>query len=120
MKNKKGFTLVELIAVITIISLVSLLSFVSLTKLIKEGEKREIESFEISVKNAAQVFIETDKEKLDHIKENGKYEFNFMMLVDKGYISERINNPTGYELKNITIVVIKEIDDSLSYKLVYN
>lgn len=121
MNNEKGFTLVELIAVITLMAIIGLMAFANLTNMMKEGEEREIESFETSVKNAAQIYVETnqDSDAFKGLQINNSFQISASLLVSYEYLDSTINNPTGYDFDNIIIKITKEEDESISYQVCY-
>lgn len=121
MNNEKGFTLVELIAVITLMAIIGLMAFANLTNMMKEGEEREIESFETSVKNAAQLYVETnqDSDAFKNLQATKSFRISASLLVSYEYLDGAISNPTGYEFDNILVQLTKEDDDSISYQVCY-
>lgn len=70
--NKKGFTLIELIATIAILAVIALISFVSITKVL---EKSRIDNCNILVEN-----IKTSAE--EYVSDN-RYNSTFVNKVDK-------------------------------------
>ena len=54
--NKKGFTLVELLAVIVILALIGLLTSTSITKLVKDSKNDLNENQILAIKSAAQIW----------------------------------------------------------------
>ena len=78
--NRKGFTLVELLAVIVILSSISLIVVGSISSsLIKRDEKECFEQMELA-KNAAKIYFSLDK--------NGDTSVTVKELMDAGYFSE--------------------------------
>ena len=70
--NRKGFTLIELIATIAILAVIALISFVSITKVL---EKSRIDNCNILVEN-----IKTSAE--EYVSDN-RYNSTFVNKVDK-------------------------------------
>lgn len=70
--NKKGFTLIELIATIAILAVIALISFVSITKVL---EKSRVDNCNILVEN-----IKTSAE--EYVSDN-RYNSTFVNKVDK-------------------------------------
>ena len=117
--NNKGFTLVELIAIIIIIAIVSLLSFTSLTNMLKDSNDKELSTFEESVKTAAKVYVETNLSDFPGLNTTGTVKLTANTLVEKGYLKPNISNPSGYELTKVQVIVTKESDKTLSYRIEY-
>lgn len=63
MKNKKGFTLVELLSTITIMTVIATMATVNIIKIMDEKEKANDESINNVITSAACVYIELDKNK---------------------------------------------------------
>lgn len=96
MKNKKGFTLIEIIIAITLIVLIG---GVTTTLVIKSNNnKKTLEEITKKVLEAANVFIETEKDELGNyyskgINSGGKgVRIPLNTLVDKGYVKESDSN----------------------------
>ncbi len=116
--TKSGFTLVELIAVIIIISVISLVSFVSMTRTIKNNQIKEIEAFETSLKEAAQVYVETDLTNFPTLDIPGGFvQVTANSLIDKGYFKKDINNPTDCTIANTFVYVLKHSNNTISYSV---
>ena len=71
--NKKGFTLVELLAVITIMSLIMAIAFPAIDNLIENNKRKKYESYEKIISEYAKAFFEdraqTGTLKLNEIKD---------------------------------------------------
>ena len=59
MKNKKGFTLIELIAVIVILGLIMLIVFPSISRLMMSNSKKKYTTYEDLLKEAAEKYART-------------------------------------------------------------
>ena len=59
MKNKKGFTLIELIAVIVILGLIMIMVFPSISRLMMSNSKKKYTTYEDLLKEAAEKFART-------------------------------------------------------------
>lgn len=58
--NKRGFTLVELLAVIIIMSLIMMMSFPSIQGMIKTNNKKKYEAYERSMHEYAKAYYEDE------------------------------------------------------------
>lgn len=66
MKNRRGFTLVELLATITILGIISSIAVVSVTKYLEQAKKSTYADLERTVYNAARNYL------IDHPEELGR------------------------------------------------
>ena len=64
-KNKKGFTLVEMLAAIGILLLITILTYPSFNKLNKKTEEKFDYSIKTIVENAAKIYVDNNKELID-------------------------------------------------------
>ena len=97
--NKKGFTLVELLATIIILGLLALLASTSVTKVIKES-KGDLYTTQIElVKSAAEAW---GAENINKLPDDGECKFlTIKNLQDYGLIDKDITNPkTGERIDN--------------------
>lgn len=89
--NKKGFTLVELLAIITILGLLALLASTSVTKVLKES-KGDLYTTQIKlVESAAEAW---GAENIDKLPDSGECKYlTIKNLQDYGLIDKDITNP---------------------------
>ena len=64
MKNKKAFTLIELLLVITIMAIVSALAIPGIISAVKESRTKEYQEYEQTLKNALEIYNIDYKEDL--------------------------------------------------------
>ena len=69
-KNKKGFTLVEMLAAIGILLLITILTYPSFNKLNKKTEEKFDYSIKTIVENAAKIYVDNNKELIDEYNSN--------------------------------------------------
>ena len=86
MKNKKGFTLVELMAVIIIISLIAILTFPNIINQIKKTKKATTNNINDIVISAAKRYVADNPNDF----EDDGYCLSVDTLVDNDYIKEDI------------------------------
>lgn len=116
MSKNRGFTLVEVIGVIIILSLIMIVAVPSLTRTLKRNEQKKYDTYLDNVKLAAENhFVRT-------ILPSGDieypYEFTLGDLIDNGYITEVITNPSNNNKKlsrDTKISINKEVDGTFSY-----
>ena len=82
--NRKGFTLVELLATITILGIIVTIGGVSISGIIKNTKKKEYEQLVSSIKNAAEVYYQ---EKTYSEGGSGYYRLTLGDLLNGGYVS---------------------------------
>ena len=113
--NKKGFTLIELIAVITLFSIISLLVFGALTGSIKSASVKEMEVYRDNVSRAAQVYVETNLENYT-LDSPGKYiVLKGAKIIEAGYLDKSIKNPSSCSIEEVNVRIYMESDYTLSY-----
>ena len=106
MKNKRGFTLVELIAVMTLLSAIILVSVPVVINTLKNNDNKVYENFEKQVKQAAELYVERNRNlypELDNI--GGSVEIHTSTLINEGYLKHDLENPTTGT--NITDYIVR-------------
>lgn len=88
MKNKKGFTLVELLAVITIMCIILLIAFPSTVKLIEQNNQKKYQYYYELIENAAIAYANTRQDDLGGIEGKGCVEIDLNTLIDTGFIKK--------------------------------
>ena len=86
--NKKGFTLIELIAVVTIIGVVSIMMFPSLNKVLSDNTRSACQNYEKAMVAAAKLYMQKEGWDILEAHGNGNYTINvtFSQLKSYGYI----------------------------------
>lgn len=115
MKNKKGFTLVELLAVVAILIVLALIITPIVDKNIKKSKEKmyliQIENMRLVGKNYF-----TDNIQLRPTVDGNYYHIGINKLVEKGYIENNIKNPkTGKEFEEEIYIQIKNVKGSYVY-----
>ena len=90
MLNKKGFTLVELLAVITILGIISTIAVISIDAMMEEAQVKECEAIATNLKTAVKEFV-SDR-RYDSSFGNPPY-LQIKYLVSNGYFSNNVTNP---------------------------
>ena len=99
--NKKGFTLVELLAVLVLLGLISLLIYPSIRNLMKNNNEKEYNTYKDLMVSYAKSLSINDKNNgfvcLNKLKNNGLKDINSSMECN-GYVIINNNNYTPYLL----------------------
>ena len=97
MKNKKGFTLIELIMVIVVIGIVAMIAIQSVTKRIVDSKERAYNIEVNNIKSAAKKYM-LENQKVDEYHLNTLC-INISTLQNKGYLEKgNIRNPKTDEI----------------------
>ena len=132
MKNKKGFTLIEMITVLVLISLIALITITSVTKLLNNSKEKLYENQMEQIESAARLWgadnmlilpndstsnVVCEYKNIDSCPEDyKKLIIDLKLLQDSGYIGQDIKNPkTNKPITNVTIEIEKT-----GKKLTYN
>ncbi len=105
-KNKKGFTLVELLAVIVILAIIMVIATISVNKTITKTRTQAFEkNMDVAVKNAKRILAidgklttQSLKESLDYDK--NEYDYDVVELPEGGYLMRIISDESG-KFKNV-------------------
>lgn len=116
-KNKKAFTLIEVIGVVTILALMLLLAVPAMTKTLKRNEQKKYDHYIDNLKLATESYV------VDRLKEGvtigDVYYITLGDLIDEEFVQETIKNPEngGTLSRNTQIAVIKNLDGTRDYKV---
>ena len=91
--NKKGFTLVELLATIVIIGIISAIAMVSVDKIIDNSQINECESILLSIKSAAKEYASDKRFEITSKVEFESKPIQVQKLIQEGYLKGPIVNP---------------------------
>lgn len=92
MKNKKGFTLVELLATVTILGIISTLAVISVTEYIKKARDTTYNDHEKSMKGAASNFLIDHSGYIPNVNE--KIVIDVERLIEEKYLTT-LKDPKG-------------------------
>ena len=106
MKNKKGFTLVELLIVIALIAGITALAVSGIKTINKNQKEIQWESVKNEILTAGKQFFNSNKYYLEQLnKENIGY-VSIKTLVEKGYLGKVVNPVTNTRIDGCSIVTI--------------
>ena len=92
MEDKKGFTLVELLAVIVIISLIAGLALSRVVEQSNEYKNTGQTVLNEIVLNAAKQYVRGNESIKQSIKDGTALQISYQDLVDKGYLSDNLKS----------------------------
>lgn len=120
-KNKKGFTLVEMLAAIGILLLITILTYPSFNKLNKKTEEKFDYSIKTIVENAAKIYVDNNKELIDEkiTSNNGKYCLPVATLSSYDYLDTPIKKSDGENLNLKSCVYITKENEYNNIKYIY-
>ena len=97
--NRKGFTLIELIATIALLGIIAGISYVSINKVIEQGIINDCNSLVKSIKMAASEYVSDNRYKRDFVRSvtDNKVIISGDTLTNNNYLSAPIINPFDKE-----------------------
>lgn len=87
--NKKGFTLIELIATIALLAIIALISFVSVNKILDTSKINDCETLVNNLKTSAKEYASDNR----YSKNIDIEQFTALTLVTNNYLTTPIINP---------------------------
>lgn len=94
MKNKKGFTLIELVAVVTLLAAITLVSVPSIVNTLKKNEEKEYKEFETVLKRATELYVERNRSLYPELNNiGGTVDVEAETLINEGYLKQSLKNP---------------------------
>lgn len=96
MKNKKGFTLIELVAVVTLLAAITLVSVPSIVNTLKKNEEKEYKEFETVLKRATELYVERNRSLYPELNNiGGTVDVEAETLINEGYLKQSLKNPNN-------------------------
>ncbi len=112
MKNKKGFTLVEMLAVVTILALATSSSIINIQKISKESKEKRYNDVINEIVMATDVYINNnDALRKSILNNNTKVCTRIYTLQNEGYINSDIINPLTNKLLQANMCVYSMVDE---------
>lgn len=119
MKNKKGFTLVELIGVILVLSILLLITVPAIIELLSNSKNKKLEELSTILELAAETYVEQNRDlfpKLDNI--GAKAFIRVGTLIEKRLVTDNIKGINDESIDNYTIIASTGNDNIITYKYV--
>ena len=114
MKNKKGFTLVELLVVVVILGIITGLSIPLIRNIQSSNEKKEYTTYRNSIEYSAKLYVDSYGEDLFGKRKTGCALIRYKDLVDKGLLKDIPVDKVSCDSGETFVKVVK-IDDKYSY-----
>jgi len=102
MKNKKGFTLVELLGAIVILALLSLIAIPAVTNVVKSNKQKLYDAQLEGIRSSAKAW---SSDNINLLPENGCIVVYLDQLKAAGFVENDIKNPKNGELLENNIYV---------------
>lgn len=93
--NKRGLTLIELLAAVTILGIISVIAVISISEMIKQANIEECNAVVTSLKNATKEYV-SDKRYVENM--SSLQNIDVVSLINGGYFSKKITNPFTKEI----------------------
>lgn len=116
--NKKGFTMVELLAVMAILVLIALFAVPSIISITKQSESND--DLYDTIYMAAETYIYNNYDNYKVLDEKGhQVEISVMDLINNEYLKSNIKNPLTNEkfTSNDYIIATRDNDMTLSFEI---
>ena len=93
MKNKRGFTLMELLVVIAIVGVVGVASVISFTSIKDETAEKELKNKYIEIQRGANLYLDLHLSDQNWFIESRRIDIKLSDLRSENYISSDLSNP---------------------------
>jgi competence protein ComGC len=123
MKNKKAFTMVELMGVIVILSLILIIAIPTIIDTMKSSDKKQNESFLNNLYIAAEAYVESNIDMFNLEGQDAKDYVLVTELIDNAYLSGNLINPntsSPIKMESSIIEIQKDEDGIIQYNYIYS
>lgn len=120
--NKRGLTIVELLAVLVVIGLIAVVIFPVVTSNINDSKDKTMKMQKASIKEAAESYVAENIGKKVFLGENSVEEISLNTLINEGFLTGSYKDPIEgkeYDLINSKVIVTKE-NSSYTYSVELN
>lgn len=119
MKNKKGFTLVELIGVILVLSILLLITVPAIIEILNDSKNKKAEELAHMLELATETYVEQNRDLFPELKNVGAKAFiRVGTLIDKRLVPDDTKGIDGEEIDSFTVVASTGNDNIITYKYV--
>ena len=122
MRNKKGFTLVEILVSIGLLALLGSVIAISLNRVFKDNNKKNYNEYVEKIKSSAMLFVNNTVDIINDLNDNSFKIITIGDLIDNGYVNDTLVNPNTDEKvgKEEKIQVSYDSDHELIVTYPYN
>ena len=122
MRNKKGFTLVEILVSIGLLALLGSVIAISLNKVFKDNNIKNYNEYVEKIKSSAMLYVNNTVDIINDLNDSSFKIITIGDLIDNGYLKDNIINPNTGETvdKNEKIKVSYDSDHELIVEYPYN
>ena len=122
MKNKKGFTLVEILVSIGLLALLGSVIAISLNRVFKDNNEKHYNEYVEKIKSSAMLFVNNTVDIINDLNDNSFKIITIGDLIDNGYVNDTLVNPSTDEKvgKEEKIQVFYDSDHELIVTYPYN
>ncbi len=121
MKNKKGFTLVEMLVVLSVLTIIFLIVVPEITNLYKTLKQNEYERFLSDIFLSTEAYVQKNIDKYPELNyKNQKVYVYFEELLESGYLKATIIDPKNklnVKEEDYTVELFLNDDNEYNYKL---
>ena len=118
MKNKKGFTLTELLAVLVILALLMTLAFPNFANLTSKAKANYDRSSQVLIKSAAKMYVNNNLEEVKKsIQEKGSYCLPIGKLVAYEYLDADLKKANNQPFDNDECIIVTKTEQTYQYNL---
>ena len=101
MKNKNGFTLMELLVVISIVAIVGVSSVISFSTIRDDSAEEELANKYMEIQRGANVYLDLHSADQKWFIENRRIDIKLSDLRSENYITNDLSNPvTGFDISD--------------------
>ena len=109
MKNKNGFTIVELVCVITLLAIIMLVAFPNFSGLTNTVRNNYDNATKILIKSAASMYVNNNKEEIDNIlSTNSDVCIPIGKLIAYEYLDDDLKNKNGEQINKSSCVIVSK------------
>ena len=113
--NKKGFTLLELLAVIAVVGIVSVAAVISFGNIERDTAEEELRNKYAEIQRAANLYLDLHNDSIKWFMSEKSIKFNLSTLENENYLSQDLTNPvTGDEIDRnlyVKIYISGDVND---------
>lgn len=121
MKNKRAFTLIEVIGVIATLGLILLVAVPSMTKTLKRNEQKKYDNYITNLKLVSENYLvdQLQKGEITFNEDSDVAYFSLGDIIDAGYVKDVITNPNNDKKisRDTRIKATKNMDSTYSFEV---